>query len=569
MIPAPTVSSSLAPLEIQSEISSMIAPSIDPSKPVAPELASLISPSTTPYNASGFQICPTTSVPPNIPLSVPVEPSGLWSAAPEVSSTVSVAKNISSIPSNIPSPSLNNTRLSSPTSESHLSAAESLPASTLSAVAPASTAQWASFTKEGSPAGATSDSLQSEVLGDLPEIHVGVPVSESVLAELSNNLPKPVLSPIPILTELPTIASTLVPLMPVMELMNEATPLLQSVRRIPWSQVSILLFLQMVEPLTTHVVSPFTREASVRDFNTFFYLLTCSVPTMLSIASFVLALFYLKETVKLPAPISTLFKIPEVPADEYHLEYGAIHIIPTLHIRPPELQDSLAIGGAVASVMAKKLPFELNQLLSIRFLFKNPAILIALGNFAFLSVVDITFRAIQLLFLANPAHFGGLGLPAKQTDNIISACGISNGIIQLLFFAKIHDHLGPRKSFLYGVASAVPLFLMFPVMGFFAKYVGHGILLWLALGVQVILFIGFNLAFGEDHFEPSLSISPHLHRCNIHVHNCVIANSRVRWYHQWIESGIYDFLCLESLPRSFILVDAFQLTARSCAGDGQ
>ncbi|KAG5729824.1 hypothetical protein E4T56_gene5792, partial [Termitomyces sp. T112] len=264
MIPAPTVSSSLAPLEIQSETSSMIAPSIDPSKPVAPELASLISPSTTPYNASGFQICPTTSVPPNIPLSVPVEPSGLWSAAPEVSSTVSVAKNIFSIPSNIPSPSLNNTRLSSPTSESHISAAESLPASTLSAVAPASTVQWASFTKEGSPAGATSDSLQSEVLGDLPEIHVGVPVSESVLAELSNNLPKPVLSPIPILTELPTIASTLVPLMPVMELMNEATPLLQSVRRIPWSQVSILLFLQMVEPLTTHVVSPFTREL-IRD----------------------------------------------------------------------------------------------------------------------------------------------------------------------------------------------------------------------------------------------------------------------------------------------------------------
>ncbi|KAG5730040.1 hypothetical protein E4T56_gene5828 [Termitomyces sp. T112] len=248
--------------------------------------------------------------------------------------------------------------------------------------------------------------------------------------------------------------------------------------------------------LSTSYVASVFGQASVRNPNTFFYLLTCSVPTMLSIASFVLALFYLKETVKLPAPISTLFKIPEVPADEYHLEYEAIHVIPTLHIRSPELQDSLAIGGAVASVMAKKLPFELNQLLSIRFLFKNPAILIALGNFAFLSVVDITFRAIQLLFLANPAHFGGLGLPAKQTDNIISACGISNGIIQLLFFAKIHDHLGPRKSFLCGVASAVPLFLMFPVMGFFAKYVGHGILLWLALGVQVILFIGFNLAFG-------------------------------------------------------------------------
>ncbi|KAG6888990.1 hypothetical protein C0992_006811 [Termitomyces sp. T32_za158] len=150
---------------------------------------------------------------------------------------------------------------------------------------------------------------------------------------------------------------------------------------------------------------------------------------MLSITSFVLTFFFLKETVKSPAPLSTLFEPLEVPDPEGH---HLTHIASTLHIRPPNLQDGLAIGGAVLSVVAKKLPFDSGQMLSIRCLVTNPTVIIALGNFTFLSLIEIAFKNIQPLFLANPISFGGLGFTVEQTDNILSAWGIINGIVQML-----------------------------------------------------------------------------------------------------------------------------------------
>ncbi|KAG6880518.1 hypothetical protein C0995_006316, partial [Termitomyces sp. Mi166 len=93
------------------------------------------------------------------------------------------------------------------------------------------------------------------------------------------------------------------------------------------------------------------------------------------------------ETVKSPAPISTLFKGPEVRLDsENHHEDEADLIVGIL-------QDGLTIGGAVVSAVAKKLPFDPNQLLSMRSLLTNPPVIMALGNFACLSLIDITFKA--------------------------------------------------------------------------------------------------------------------------------------------------------------------------------
>ncbi|KAG6884987.1 hypothetical protein C0993_006819 [Termitomyces sp. T159_Od127] len=617
---------SSAALEISSDLSSTIAFSTTSLNPIVTELASLIDITASPTDTN-IQVCPQTSAPSSISLSVIPALSKVLPTGLEISSAVSVAEDTAELPSSVPS--MNDVKALSRSESCHLTAdmdnfRKSRPAPFI--------VQGLSPVKADNPLGANSNSLHSEFpLGDLPKLG-----GKSDLAGLSNRSADETMA-----------SSPLTPLISMIELMDETIPLLQTARRIPWSQVSILLFLQIVGPLTAQVVSPFTFElirgaigpnigtneqleyegtifgeleqrsmfyfieastvlfwskasdkvgrkpviligligsslsmicfgasqsfwgsilscslmnglngndgvikgmmaeivdttdlariyafvplansagasigpiindflsrppslgmspvstiedTSIKTLNTFLYLFTCSVPVVLSITSFVLVYFFLKETVKSPARLSTLFEPQEVSDPEGHHESSLAHIVSALHIRPPELQDGLTVSGAAASVVVKKLPFNPTQLLSTRCLLMNPPVIISLGNFAFLSLIEIAYRSIQPLFLASPTSFGGLGLSAERTDNIVSVCEIINGIVQLMFFMKVHNHLGPKKSYMYGVTSAVPLFLMFPVMSILAKYVFKDVIIWTALGVQAVLFATFNLAFGE------------------------------------------------------------------------
>ncbi|KAG6840675.1 hypothetical protein C0991_005180 [Blastosporella zonata] len=488
----------------------------------------------------------------------------------------------------------------------------------------------------GSVVGLVSDAIPPQLssLGDLPKKMGG---------ELSH-LSDVALSAEPLSSKLTTFASSpLISKIPGMGLISEVTPLLQlTVKKIPWFQVSIILFLQVVEPLTTHVVSPFTPElirnsvgnigtdeqldyvagllkslfyfveastvlywskssdkvgrkpviligligsilsmmcfgisqslwgtlislslitglngntgvikgmmaemvdtkdlARIYAFtplaysagaavgpiingylshstekapapesvsrqamvpNLFVYLFASSVPTMLSIASFVVTFLFLKETVKSPAPVSTLLRVPPpapVDVEHFHVENPREILSVVRQKSTAAVQDGLALGGTVAAAVASRLPVDPRNLLSLRALLANMPVIIAVGNFGCLSLVDITFRTIQPLFLASPMSLGGLGLPPNHVEKILSAYGVLNGVVQLMFFTKIYDRLGPRKTFIYGVASAIPLFLMFPITSFLAKTVGHGVVLWLALSAQIVLPIGFSLAFGS------------------------------------------------------------------------
>ncbi|KAG6849263.1 hypothetical protein H0H93_009919 [Arthromyces matolae] len=242
--------------------------------------------------------------------------------------------------------------------------------------------------------------------------------------------------------------------------------------------------------------------------NTLLYIFTSSVPAALALASFALAFIFLKETVKAPAPISSLlFNVQNVPDPDPEHEGGVPRrIVSALGQIKPRVQDGLALGETVATNVAKKLPFKTGSLmLSMRALFANWAVIIALVNFGFLSLIDITFRTVLPLFLANPMPLGGLGLPQEQIDKVLAGYNILNGILQLIFFTSIHNRLGSRKTFMYGVASAVPLFVMFPITGYLANHFGHGTLLWTALSIQFILSIRFNLAFGTPKWIKKLS----------------------------------------------------------------
>ena len=125
-----------------------------------------------------------------------------------------------------------------------------------------------------------------------------------------------------------------------------------------------------------------------------------------------------------------------------------------------------------------------------------PRVLIAAGNYASLSLVDIAMKAIQPVFLSTPILLGGLGLPPSSIGTLLSVQGLLNGIFSIFFFAKIHDRWGAKMVFIGGVASAIPAIVMFPLANTLARTQGYSIAVWIAVGIQIIAAILHNLSFG-------------------------------------------------------------------------
>ena len=122
---------------------------------------------------------------------------------------------------------------------------------------------------------------------------------------------------------------------------------------------------------------------------------------------------------------------------------------------------------------------------------------IAAGNYASLSLVDIAFRAIQPVFLSTPINLGGLGMSTPTIGNLLAVQGILNGIFQVFFFARIHDHWGSKKTFITGICSVIPAFIMFPVSNALARTQGYSIAVLAAIALQTISGITIGLSYGQ------------------------------------------------------------------------
>ena len=124
-------------------------------------------------------------------------------------------------------------------------------------------------------------------------------------------------------------------------------------------------------------------------------------------------------------------------------------------------------------------------------------VVIASANYAFLSLVDISFRAIHPVFLSTPIELGGLGLAPPTIGKLLSALGICNGILQVCFFARIHDRWGSKRVFIGGLISSIPSFALFPIINVLARRQGYSAVVWMAVGVQLLVSVILNLSFGK------------------------------------------------------------------------
>lgn len=223
------------------------------------------------------------------------------------------------------------------------------------------------------------------------------------------------------------------------------------------------------------------------------YFLPCAVPATFTLVAWTVTFLYLKETVRAPKPVAEFlgFKKPKVGSltengvngnqDE---SYAAVAV-------SSKAKTAHSINDNANELPEEDKPLPLLSLLT-------PRVIVAAGNYASLSLVDITFRAIQPLFLSTPVELGGLGLPPSAIGNVLSVFGILNGVFQVFFFARINDSWGSKNLFCFGIASAIPLFASFPLINILARYQGYSTMIWVAVYAQIAISVALSLSYGKQ-----------------------------------------------------------------------
>jgi len=216
----------------------------------------------------------------------------------------------------------------------------------------------------------------------------------------------------------------------------------------------------------------------IQFFKTYPYFLACAVPATFSAIAFLVTLFFLKETVARPISISRIINLRKSKVNlTLQNVAGADGPKPVSTITPTS-------GKAAGE------PLPLSALLT-------PRVLISAGNYALLAIVDISYRTVLPVYMSTPIPLGGLGFSPQMIGVILSAYGVTNGALQILFFSKLNERVGPKRMYMYGIAAALPVFAMFPFLNLVAREEGYSVTLWTLLAVQTFVSIAINFCYGS------------------------------------------------------------------------
>ncbi|KAJ7690111.1 major facilitator superfamily domain-containing protein [Mycena rosella] len=134
-------------------------------------------------------------------------------------------------------------------------------------------------------------------------------------------------------------------------------------------------------------------------------------------------------------------------------------------------------------------PLPLRQLLTF-------PILISVSNYVALAFLNIALAALLPLFLAMPIEIGGLGLPPHSIGLILATYGATTGLFQVSFFSLIVRRFGERRVFIYGLATCLPIFALFPVISLVAHNSGLSFPIWILVGCVLVLGAMMDSSFG-------------------------------------------------------------------------
>ena len=123
--------------------------------------------------------------------------------------------------------------------------------------------------------------------------------------------------------------------------------------------------------------------------------------------------------------------------------------------------------------------------------------LITVANYSALAFGEISLWAVLPLFYSTPIELGGLGLDPSSIGFLLGAFGLSNGLFQFFYFAKLVKKWGAKNLFITGISAFIPIYLLFPVINLLAGRYGMTPIVWTAVTLQLVVAVIMDLAFGE------------------------------------------------------------------------
>lgn len=166
------------------------------------------------------------------------------------------------------------------------------------------------------------------------------------------------------------------------------------------------------------------------------------------------------------------------------------------------------------------------------------SIIIPLANETFLAFLDICIFALMPLFYSTPHYLGGLGFTPQTIGLWMALFGIIDGLFQALFFAKIVDRLGPKRTFYTGISCFIPIMVMFPVMSWLVFSGGADYMVSIALLCQLLLIVAWDLSLGEASVIARVSIVGIMLTYNQRVYICLLPRPHLRKM-SWARSMVW------------------------------
>lgn len=199
------------------------------------------------------------------------------------------------------------------------------------------------------------------------------------------------------------------------------------------------------------------------------YFLACAIPATFTVIAWMVTLLFLKETLLNTVSLRQLIK-------SRFCQWN---------FNRKDIKSALPIETLITNENDENKPLLLRAPLI-------PQMLIAAGNYATLSTINIAFHAVEPLCYATPIELDGLGLDLPLIGNILAVYGILNGLFQILFFVSLHDRFGLKAVYTVAVLCGIP-FCLDP--NALARTHGLNWLVWCVIGIQVTCCVLLNLGF--------------------------------------------------------------------------
>ncbi|KAG2106602.1 major facilitator superfamily domain-containing protein [Suillus discolor] len=157
--------------------------------------------------------------------------------------------------------------------------------------------------------------------------------------------------------------------------------------------------------------------------------------------------------------------------------------------RPRQSSSGVRVDpGEVNPAEVESKPLPLRALLTSK-------VLSVTASYATMGLFQMGFNSVLPVFYATPIELGGLSLDPPRIGALLAASGVTHGMFQLFFYARLHDRFGAKAIHITGVSSGIPMVILFPVTNALARAYGIGMAVWLCVAVQLMLKISLIMCF--------------------------------------------------------------------------